>query len=364
MAKAKAVFYLTETSLILQTEKAILSRVTFSETLVKDKQVVDSDGLTSLLTQELKPLLKKASNTVVILGEGILFQSSVTIENERMIAQEALLASLPFPKEQTAEKTIVTGKKIYILATNKEYYLSLVSACLKVGIEVLAVLPFSLFSDEAIKDKLSSNALKSILSKPKLYAVGDFLKETQAHTTTSESEESSQTPPDTAETASPVREAPYQKEVVWNTPRLLVVLGFLMVLTFLMGALIYTQISSKQMAAVVAQEENEPTETPTPIPQTEIAKSELKVEVQNGSGTAGQAGKVKAILEGIEYATIDTTNAESTDHTKTEVVFSDKVSSKQQQELKTLLLETFTAVSTKTDSQSEFDILIITGEEK
>ncbi len=46
---------------------------------------------------------------------------------------------------------------------------------------------------------------------------------------------------------------------------------------------------------------------------------------------------------------------------KTEVVFSSKVSQKQQQEIKDLLLESFTAVTTSIDPAAIIDITVITG---
>jgi hypothetical protein len=103
--------------------------------------------------------------------------------------------------------------------------------------------------------------------------------------------------------------------------------------------------------------------TPTEAPE-ETAKSDLKVSVQNGTGTAGQAGKVKALLEGIEYTEIEIDNADSSDHEKTEVVFSSKVSEKQQQEIKDLLLESFSAVTTSIDPAASTDIVVITGAAK
>jgi hypothetical protein len=108
-----------------------------------------------------------------------------------------------------------------------------------------------------------------------------------------------------------------------------------------------------------------PTEAPTPTPTPrEVSKSDLSVEIQNGTGTPGQAATVKGLLEGIEYSNITTGNADNTDHTETEVIFSSRVSSSQQQEVKDILLKSFEAVTTSVDKSASTDIVITTGTQK
>jgi hypothetical protein len=55
-----------------------------------------------------------------------------------------------------------------------------------------------------------------------------------------------------------------------------------------------------------------PTLKPTEIP---IQKEALKIEVQNGSGETGLAGKGKAVLEKAGYASVTTANADTYDYT-------------------------------------------------
>ena len=108
-----------------------------------------------------------------------------------------------------------------------------------------------------------------------------------------------------------------------------------------------------------------PTEAPTPtlVPK-EVPKASLKVEVQNGTGTPGQAARAKGLMEGLEYSNVTTSNADNTDHKNTEVIFSQKVSDAQQKEIKELLLKSFSVVTTKVDQAATTDILITTGTEK
>jgi hypothetical protein len=60
-----------------------------------------------------------------------------------------------------------------------------------------------------------------------------------------------------------------------------------------------------------------PTNTPTPTPEPD--RESLRVKVLNGSGTAGKASDVKAILSEAGYTDILTGNADSFDYEKTEI---------------------------------------------
>jgi len=150
----------------------------------------------------------------------------------------------------------------------------------------------------------------------------------------------------------------------WNTTRLVLILGFLIALTAILGTLIYLQMNRFQLPGKQATVTPSSTVSPTPVPTVspqETVKSELTVVIKNGTGTAGQAGIVKTLLEGIEYSSIETENADSSDFEKTEVVFSDKVTKTQQQEIKDLLLQTFVAVITSIDPSASTDITVTTG---
>ncbi len=58
--------------------------------------------------------------------------------------------------------------------------------------------------------------------------------------------------------------------------------------------------------------------TPTPVP-VEVKKETLKIQVLNGSGTPGVAGKMKTFLETKGYKVADTGNADNYDYETTEI---------------------------------------------
>ncbi len=67
-----------------------------------------------------------------------------------------------------------------------------------------------------------------------------------------------------------------------------------------------------------------PTETPTtPTPEAsptpQLERSDLSLEVLNGSGEPGAAGDAQAVLEDLGYENIEAGNADSYDYDQTEV---------------------------------------------
>jgi len=104
---------------------------------------------------------------------------------------------------------------------------------------------------------------------------------------------------------------------------------------------------------------------PSPTAKPKIEKSSVKIQVVNGTGTPGQAGIVVKVLEGAGYSadTIKTDNAEKFTTLTTTITartdFEEIVN-----DIKDVLKPTFEEVtvdSSNLNTDSEFDIVIVTG---
>lgn len=107
--------------------------------------------------------------------------------------------------------------------------------------------------------------------------------------------------------------------------------------------------------------ETEP--TPTASPSSTFKRDGLKLQVLNGSGVSGAAGKAKTLLEGLGYKDVDTGNASSSNFVKTEV--SVKESAKEYLDLviKDLSKEyEATAAAKVLSNTSKYDIVITLGQ--
>lgn len=63
----------------------------------------------------------------------------------------------------------------------------------------------------------------------------------------------------------------------------------------------------------------EATPVPSSTPSTNVKKDELKVQILNGSGVSGAAGKAKMLLEAAGYKNVDTGNASVSNLAQTEI---------------------------------------------
>ena len=147
-----------------------------------------------------------------------------------------------------------------------------------------------------------------------------------------------------------------------NKTMLFVVIGVL--LAVLIGWFFVTQQpkDTDEVKNDIVVEEKTPTPT---IEKPKIEKSSVKIQVINGTGTPGQAGIVVKALEEAGYSSdnIKTGNAEEFDNSTTSITARDNFE-EIVDNIKELLKPTFekiTVVSPNLDSDSEFDVVIVTG---
>jgi hypothetical protein len=111
-----------------------------------------------------------------------------------------------------------------------------------------------------------------------------------------------------------------------------------------------------------------PTPTPTTVPPTptptiteEENLSDYTIEVLNGSGTAGEAGRVSALLEEAGFEGIDTGNADAYDYTNTEVQIGKDVPATVYTQIEKALKDNYSVVKSKDAPNDEYDVTIIVG---
>jgi len=101
--------------------------------------------------------------------------------------------------------------------------------------------------------------------------------------------------------------------------------------------------------------------TPTPTEEPEINKSEIKIQVLNGTGITGAAGDLKDELEEIDYEDIEVGNATTQDNSKTSVSYKTGLSESIKDELTKKLEDLYEEVVVEEKTMDEFEIMIVTG---
>jgi len=148
-------------------------------------------------------------------------------------------------------------------------------------------------------------------------------------------------------------------------------LGILLLVLAVVGAVvggIFYYKASVPAPSMNDNEKLEPTDTPsdqiTPTPEAvELNLSKYKVNVLNGSGTAGEAGKVETALEDAGFTSVETGNANSYDFTATEVSLKDDLPNGIYEAISEALGKTYKVEksSTTLPDSSEYDAVITVG---
>ena len=104
-----------------------------------------------------------------------------------------------------------------------------------------------------------------------------------------------------------------------------------------------------------------PEETPTPAP-TE-APNTYSIQVLNGNGVAGSAGKAQAVLESAGYKVVSSANATRFDYETTLIQSKSNVSSTFIDALKATLSSSYTiTIGSELSADNETDIILIVGQ--
>ena len=105
----------------------------------------------------------------------------------------------------------------------------------------------------------------------------------------------------------------------------------------------------------------EATSTPTEEP---VDKSEIQIEILNGTSISGEASKLKTTLAELGYTNIEVGNASSSDYVTTEVTFKSSVPDEVQDEITDELESIYAEVDVNKASIGEKDVQIIIGYRK
>lgn len=143
---------------------------------------------------------------------------------------------------------------------------------------------------------------------------------------------------------------------------------FVVVALVLAGGYLYYQSSQKKLATPPKETMVSLSPTQEPIVPTPTAEEfeidQYKIEVQNGSGVAGRAAKVKDALEEAGFIVDKTGNADTSDFEKSIIYAPSDINSGFLAKLKELISETYELESKESDVsdiKTLSDIVIIIG---
>lgn len=318
----------------------------FPDDVTSNADIINPEKYEKLVEEFITTNNLKKQKVLLVLADEIIFDKTFPNEDLKILDDKIndFLDMVPIDPGKIAQKNIKSDKGIYFFAVNKDLFEKLVEVMERSGVEVLAAVPLTAFSEE--KD-LSVEIIKKIFDNKNLINESNLLSEN----------------PDLDSNSS--------------------VKKFLFFAVFLISAVsvgiyLFTNNYFKFSLPFFTQNLNQVQEniqanpTPTESAKEEIASSsgfldadQLKALVLNGTGIAGQAAKVKNVLEELGLSNIETGNVEGPSVKETTVAFSKNVSEDLQTQIISSLENDFASVSAKNKVASpSTDIVITTGKPK
>lgn len=372
----------------------------------KVQQLASSPWTPETLGETLKQLASQLPGRTirVLLAEDIAYVVELHLPKQEALNREQVLSQLKiqipeelhdhdwdFRLEPASKAAQADGQKILAFAPVQQLWQLFSTAVMQACLEVEAVEPEQI-ARKRHPDPVIALALKTdlkgkdeqVLNLKTLPAEPDTapLPQAQDQPTTDQLQKREETP------VSPKLEMPLPKPALLlqhqvpptplskpgsKKPYVLLAGGVALLVALIGGGLVISQRAFAPQPSPTPLPTAIPSPTPEPTPeatQSAVLKPEdlqdYSVQILNGSGVAGEAGKVLTLLETEGFTTIATGNAENFDYEKTEVHLAQGVDDQLFEVVERALGDQFTVTRypTPMTDQAEYDIVIIVGTRK
>jgi hypothetical protein len=145
------------------------------------------------------------------------------------------------------------------------------------------------------------------------------------------------------------------------------IIAIIVIILLILGGATWFLLSRKEETIEFTNEAVTPVvsqETPTPEETVTPEKTTLKIEVQNGTGTSGDAGKLEKALNDLGYTEVSTGNADNYDYSAAEATFTSDFPEAYKQDIMDALSKMYASVKEGSATLGDFDAVIITGNAK
>jgi hypothetical protein len=355
--KKPLVCYLKSASLeVFDTNKNTQHKFSFPPEFVKHAEIVGESKFQEQLQKFFEGLNLKKGKGIILLASEIVYINSIDITaNNEKGETDKFLNVVPVNKSNISTFSLHKNNKVLILATNKKLYEKVVDALRAINIKIFSVAPITAFDDRTTVTELTPDDARKISGDNELLQRFNFLRDKQE----SESYENSRENNSITEEDKNGKKN-FKKQIFLLILSLLLLAGTAAYF-LLWSGFIENPWLKKTSAPPV--EDKKPTKKTEPGPTKAIfkEKSAVIIEILNGSGIEGQAGKLSTLLEEAGYENISTGNTESEEDITT-IKYNDQISKEMLDEIIELIEgEVPDPTLEEASISSDFDIRITTG---
>ncbi|MCA9371800.1 LytR C-terminal domain-containing protein [Candidatus Woesebacteria bacterium] len=335
------------------------------DAFIKDKKISAQTGIVVFSPSSCFVQVAPASEQKQAPNETQSQSEMKKASSDSQMSSTAEISTEFVPFDKIAKVEIVKDKKRYLVATNLELVTTLKQSLIKRGFVIETVSPaFVLYGNQAVAT--NQTTLQTMLKYYNTFKQTSFMPEQQQeHFDPNELNGETYDFEDENSTSSNMR--------------LYLMIGFMVILGAILAFLLYNrQRTAKELEqqpaptlapAVQKKSVTGPTgvDTDTPTASTSASPSQSAIDVKgisvrilNGSGIAGQAGEVEALLKENGFETISTGNATVQTQT-TQIVFKPEISNDVRSLVVDSLKDLLGTASTSQNAEIDVDILITTS---
>ncbi len=345
----KAYFLLKQNGLFVFLPKNQVQQLLFPPDVVRHQEVIDQKLFEQLLREFFSHFSK--GDSILFLSQELVFSKTVQNTPEFVYEDEVkkFIEMVPLSSNSVEEKIIQTKQAIFFMATNSNLYKTIIAIGQQYGCHIKEVVPLTLFNQLLQGQTLSFDTFSCLAKEKSTIEIGDFLHPTKL--------------------SQPKKQMP-RKQILLLVVCFLCLGGVFFFAAINLGFVSRPSLSSSnaKVTPILSSKPTQSALTPQISENNESAtpkKTDIKIQVLNGSGIAGQANTVKSQLTDAGFTSISTGNAAGSPAKITFITFSKRTPVEFRDVILAELKKTFTDVNTQQDPLLEtYDVSITTGEAK
>ncbi len=370
--KPQAIVYLRRKSLelYLQNSQSYAEKLDYPADLVSSEEILNDQSFGRFLGDFFTKVTSAGQRFVVILSDELTFSQIIEVEKSKDGDLEAqkkeFFDSVPLDTHELATLEFYYKNRLFLAGCNKKLYEDVVLCLTNMGRTVDFVVPAFVFGVSA-NAPLTGDDISKILSNHDLIKLSNLLSPPDKKQKVESGSDA--WVPDTKVVSGNRNES---DDRAFDMKYFFVPVLVIVVAAALMGGYLLFSAESKSAFRIDLPFFAKAKQVASPSPAASAAAEEKKitdkgamsVEVINGTGVVGQAGKVKTMLEGIGFSNITAANAENTGNTVTKVEYSSDIDRGVREEVEAELKKTFEQVeSSDAGADSTYQIIVTTGVE-
>lgn len=325
---SKIFLFLTRDFLSIYSDKGEpREKFEFNKEFIAHLEILDKDKFQESLNNFFKKLNLAGKKAFLILSNEIVYEKVFERSQDLEQKVKTFLSKIPHFKEKIIYKLLDEKDKISIFATNSDLIEGVLEGAHLADFEVEKVIPINYFTDKKDLDSLGKKDLELLSKNKKQVDSLNFLEQKEVVYPEIKEEEKviEEGKDQTVEVAKPTSLFFRHFSPFYFILIMLVIGGAL-------GALAYFRLTFVPKNTAVESNTLKKVETNIEkkegSPSAEVEekdKSDIKIEVLNGTGLPGEAAKARDLLISLGYSDITTGNSDTLDNTKTLLRYSSNV---------------------------------------